>query len=356
MKLLSNKDSATIAIIQTAFIGDIALTLPFVLSLRNNFTDSNIIFITTPAGAELCSDYSLIDEVLVFDKRKSHKSFSAMREFASEIAKENIDYIFVPHKSFRTAVLVSLIRFFSKKIIISVGYKDNALSLLLAKRVKQPKTGHEIEKIHSLLKPFIGGNGYQFDKGKSYVEYIHPKVSSDELSLDNLSKTTIAIAPGSVWKTKRWGEQQYTKLAIMLKERGYDVVLIGGNDDIELCKRIAENSHSISLAGIHSLSQTVLVLSKALILISNDSAPSHLAYLAGCPVIMIYGPTVPEFGFYPLGEQSKVLQNNELKCRPCHHHGLNICPLGTHECMTSIDPITVLSLTEQTLRNVTDQI
>lgn len=347
MKHPNSNSPVTIAVLQTAFIGDIALTLPFIVSLKNTFRDSYIIFITTPAGAELCKEFDTIDKVFVFDKRKSHKTFAALQNFAREISEKNIDYIFVPHKSFRSALLVFLIRFFSQKKIITIGYTDNAFSLLLTKRVQPPKAAHEIVKLHSLLKPFVGENYIHSSKEHNYSVYFPEK----QVIEDQFSGITIAIAPGSVWKTKKWSENNFAEAAIKLKEKGHTVILIGGNEDAELCERIARQSNSVSFAGKHTLSETVRILSHCALLISNDSAPAHLAYLAHCPVIMIYGPTVPEFGFYPLDPRSKVLQNNDLKCRPCHHHGLNRCPLGTHECMTSILPITVMEHAEETLLN-----
>jgi heptosyltransferase-2 len=79
-------------------------------------------------------------------------------------------------------------------------------------------------------------------------------------------------------------------------------------------------------------------MQKAKMVITNDSGPIHFAGLAKCPTIAIFGPTTPKFGFAPTGVNDIIIENKNLKCRPCAIHGSNSCPLGTHECMTSILP------------------
>ncbi|MBK9246855.1 MAG: glycosyltransferase family 9 protein [Ignavibacteria bacterium] len=124
-----------------------------------------------------------------------------------------------------------------------------------------------------------------------------------------------------------------------MTKKGHSCVFVGGVEDIELCSRLAHNSKAISLAGETSLLQTIALLRLCSALITNDSAPTHLAWIAGCRTITIYGPTSPIFGFAPRGETDIILENTFLKCRPCAIHGGNVCPIGTHECMKSITPL-----------------
>ena len=74
------------------------------------------------------------------------------------------------------------------------------------------------------------------------------------------------------------------------------------------------------------------LIARARLLVTNDSAPQHLASAMGTPTLTIFGPTVPEFGFGPLGSTS--LGAAGLACRPCDSHGPQRCPLGHWRCMT----------------------
>ncbi|PLX41319.1 MAG: lipopolysaccharide heptosyltransferase II, partial [Deltaproteobacteria bacterium] len=51
----------------------------------------------------------------------------------------------------------------------------------------------------------------------------------------------------------------------------------------------------------------------------------------------LFGPTVRGFGFYPLGEDDRVIEL-EIECRPCSLHGGDHCPKGHFNCMEGIAP------------------
>ena len=107
--------------------------------------------------------------------------------------------------------------------------------------------------------------------------------------------------------------------------------------------------HCVSAAGRLSFPGTAALIRDARLLISNDSAPVHLASAMQTPVIEIYGATVPEFGFTPFGVPHRIVQREGLSCRPCGIHGGNVCPIGTFECMKSITPRDVLAAAEELL-------
>ncbi|MBK7311575.1 MAG: hypothetical protein IPI93_12510 [Sphingobacteriaceae bacterium] len=48
----------------------------------------------------------------------------------------------------------------------------------------------------------------------------------------------------------------------------------------------------------------------------NDSAPLHLASATNAPVTAFFCSTVKEFGFYPLSDNSRVIDAGEMDCRP----------------------------------------
>lgn len=330
-----------IAVLQTAFIGDIALTIPFISVLKKYFHPCNIIFITTPAGFELAQAFSEIDEIIVFDKKKTHRSMAAMKDLAQQISQYSLDFLFIPHISLRSNLLSLFIRYYSSKKIHTIGYTHNALSWLLTTTVKKKQYGHEIEKLCSLLTPFTGETYSISHFNDWHYELRNEICALQENDLYDYARNAIVLAPASVWKTKEWGKEKWMELAHMLISQGKKVLIIGSPSDKEFCYSIADSAGALSVAGRTTLAQTLTLLQYADTLVCNDSAPAHLAYLAHCKVIMIYGPTVPEFGFYPPDPRSSVIQNTTLACRPCHHHGKNECPLGTHICMKSIDVTTV---------------
>ena len=82
--------------------------------------------------------------------------------------------------------------------------------------------------------------------------------------------------------------------------------------------------------------QSAEVIRRCSLLVSNDSAPMHLAIAVETPVVAIFGATIPGFGFAPYGKHDAVIETDGLTCRPCSIHGGNTCPITTFDCMVRI--------------------
>ena len=70
------------------------------------------------------------------------------------------------------------------------------------------------------------------------------------------------------------------------------------------------------------------LIARAAVLVTNDSAPLHLATAVGTPIVAVFGPTVPAFGFGPRGPRDAVVEHPSLACRPCSAHGPQAVPAG----------------------------
>lgn len=150
----------------------------------------------------------------------------------------------------------------------------------------------------------------------------------------DMDQPFIAVAPGSVWATKRW--PYYAELAAELPG---PVVVVGGPDEVGLAQAIVarDPSRIHSAAGALPLRASAALIELAELLVTNDSAPLHLAGAVQTPVIAIFGPTVPGFGFGPLGATDQIAEVTHLNCRPCSRHGPMVCPLMHHRCMKDLE-------------------
>ncbi|MGB9589394.1 MAG: glycosyltransferase family 9 protein [candidate division WOR-3 bacterium] len=142
----------------------------------------------------------------------------------------------------------------------------------------------------------------------------------------------ILLAPGAQHPTRSW--PWFPELAEMLSARGLNIVWVGLGDEGPA------DVPGLDLRGKTSLQELLYVISKANALVSGDTGPMHLARCLGVPVVAIFGPTLPEFGFGPLPGQGIVLEK-DLRCRPCSLHGEKPCPYGL-ECLSGVTPDEVL--------------
>ncbi|MDR0927030.1 MAG: glycosyltransferase family 9 protein [Ignavibacteria bacterium] len=311
-----------ILIIQTAFIGDIALSVFFANDVRQLFPASEITFLSTPIGCELLQCFPFINRTIAFHKRTIHKGFSGIKAIAKQLNADAYDYVFVLHRSYRTAVLVQLLN-----AKIKIGFAANALSFILSQRIAYRSELHEVERNKLLLSGIADLthlSGY-------HPLYINPTKPSEPY---------IAIAPGSVWATKRWLPEYFAELCKMLVNAGDAVTLIGAENEIGVCNYIASKANVplTNLAGKTTISELLDVICHSQLLITNDSAPTHFASLCNTPTITIYGATTPQIGFAPLAEKSAIVEDTSVCCRPCGIHGRKKCPKKHFQCMQNITP------------------
>ncbi len=321
-----------IVVWQTAFLGDLILTTPLFRSIKNLFPESKLTAITKPFGNDVLKNNPHIDKLIIYDKKKDSNL-----QLIKELRSERFDIAISPHRSHRASYSL-----FLSKIPFRVGFDRAGFSFLYTKTVPHRFDGtHEIDRNLSLLKVF---KEYDESKIQRFPEiFLNKEEDSYYKKLGLKSKSYILIAPGSKWKTKRWTAEGFSDLIDTLLKKGEKVVIFGGPEDTDFTQDIIKGkSGIINIVGRTSLRESFSLVKHAKALISNDSAPVHMAVSFNTPVVDIYGPTITDFGFYPY-RNGIIVEVKGLKCRPCGLHGHNKCPTGTFECMEKISAEMVLS-------------
>jgi heptosyltransferase-2 len=335
-----------ILIIQTAFIGDAILTLPMIQKLKVLFPESEIDVLAIPLTAEIFTASPHINRVLIIDKKGKQKSIFSLLKFVGEIKKNNYAKVYAPHRSLRTSLIVMNIA-----VKESFGFSTSSFKHVYTKLQDYIPQHHEVQRNLDLI-------NYDYkDDWKILPDILISRQEKEKI--DNLFSTLnakpdiAAVAPGSVWNTKIYPEPYYRTLIKYFIAKSFTVLLIGSEKEKFLCDNIAAHygGEVISAAGKFSLIETIELIKRSKILISNDSAPTHLGMCANIPILTLYCSTVPEFGFYPYNKGSYYLSFNDLKCKPCGIHGFKKCPVKTFACGYNLNPATVISKIEGMLND-----
>lgn len=345
-------DSKYHLVVQTAFLGDVILGIPFLNAIRSRFPDHRLALVCRRGVGDFFIKLGLVDECFEINKGDSDSYSQALQK----ISLLNIDVVFCPHESLRSA------RFcFQIKAQKKVAFKKFWNFLFFNERISKTKSWPEPLRQLSLLSPWIDSlswkdrtDFYQLDenfrlsavpKGTEFA--LKEKLLQDQKAWNQLveknpalrdeQRRRICLFPGSVWATKRWTEEGFVDLAQSLSRQNYQVFICGSKEESELCERISQKCpKATNLCGRTSIYESALLLARSQAMIGNDSASTHLATLAAIPTITIFGPTILEFGYRPWSNQAYILEAQSLSCRPCGPHGHHQCPLGTHECMKKI--------------------
>jgi heptosyltransferase-2 len=147
----------------------------------------------------------------------------------------------------------------------------------------------------------------------------------------------VALCPGAAHGNKRWPPAHWRVLARRLMDQGESVVGIGTAEDAGLL----DQPGVISGFGA-DLPLAAALLAGAVAAVANDSGLMHLAAAVGTPVVALFGPTSPVFGYAPYRARAAVLERS-LPCRPCTAFGGPHCPMRHHRCMIDLDPGQVLT-------------
>jgi len=331
----------TSLVIQTAFLGDVVLTTPLLAALAERYGPVDIV--TTPPAASLVETHPAVRRAIPYDKRGSERGLAGLLALARRLRAAGYEAAYLPHRSLRTALLA-----LAARVPRRVGFADGWPFLYTEARPR-PTDGHEIDRLLALASAPAG----------AFAPRLYPTPADERavaqfLAGAGITREFVALAPGSIWGSKRW--PYYADLARRLAERAA-VVVVGGPEDASLGEAIlvalggggggAGGSRAASACGKLTVRQSAALIARARLLVTNDSAPLHLASAVGTRVVALFGPTVPEFGFGPIAADDATLGVAGLGCRPCSDHGPPVCPLGHHRCMKELSVASVLAAVEE---------
>lgn len=334
-----------ILVIQTAFLGDAILTLPMIQELKKKNSECKLDVLAIPSTQGIFSSSPYVDDVIVIDKRVKQKSIRGLNNFIKELRKKSYSKIYSPHRSLRSAYIT--IRLGVKE---TYGFDNSSLKYAYKNVVKYKRTDHEVQRNLELIGENTEDKSWKISP-EIIIDETGKKKVADFLSSNIIDAEFIAVAPGSVWETKRYPKEYFSEVIKILVAKNEKVVLIGGESDKLICDEIAYNLNDkvINLAGEFSVTETIHLLRKAKLLITNDSAPTHMGMCADIPVLTIFCSTVPGFGFYPYNNKSRYLSYDNLDCKPCGIHGYRVCPVKSFDCGYKLLPEDILKEVEKML-------
>jgi heptosyltransferase-2 len=330
-------------VIQTSFLGDIILATPLISELARR---GPVDVLVTPVGATALANNPDIRSIIRYDKRSTYASALGLWQTIKEIrSRRPYEAAYLAQGSFRSGLLAMMTGAKER-----IGFASSTGRVLYTKQIPYRPDQHHAERLWSLamsdcadppsrdqLRPRL----YPSDEERRRIDVLLRESGSTD-------EPFVALAPGSAWGTKRW--PYYPELAKMLAE-DCRIAVIGSNADSALAAQILDAlppGCAINALGLPLLASAELI-GRARAIVTNDSAPQHLASAMGTPTLTIFGPTVPEFGFGPLAGRHVVAGHESLSCRPCHRHGPQRCPLGHWRCMRELTPEYITTLLSEVL-------
>lgn len=341
-------------IFRLSSIGDIVLSSALLRVMRQAAgKDARIDFVVRKDFAELVRSSHHLSIVHEYDV---DSGFDGLKKLAGELYDEHYDLVVDIHDSIRTKFLRTACR--SKETVVIdkrkferwllVNMKRNAYDddLSLADRYIETVEKYGVKNDGKGLEVFIPDTTLFEVSGKM-----------GRLKLDRFEKV-VGICPGSKHFTKRWQKEKFADVAVRAaKEFQAKVHLFGGADEREDCSFVADEvSRRVSpdavsnFAGEFSLLESAAALEFCDVVVTNDSGLTHIAAAKQRKIVAIFGSTVKEFGFFPYGTESIVVEHKGLECRPCTHIGRKSCPKEHFKCLADISVDEVFEAVRKMIR------
>jgi len=277
-----------IIISRTDSIGDVALSLPMCVWLKDNFPQSKLIFLGRNYTKSIIESFSVIDEFIALDDLENLPSLEKLNAFKGV---DCIIHVF-PNKE-----IANLAK--RAKIPVRIGTSHRLFHLLTCNfRVNFTRKNsklHESQLNFELLKPLGLLSIPDFSVCEAAVTKF--KVQSVDLPsfLDACDfENLILLHPKSQGSAMEWPIKNYIELAEELVHSGKTVCFTGTENEGKLFRHLIPiHSHIIDSTGKLSLKQLQFLISKSSALVACSTGPYHIAGLSGIKAIGLFSSRKP---------------------------------------------------------------
>jgi heptosyltransferase-1 len=321
--------SNSILIIKQRGLGDVILSTPTIQTIREYFKHAKIDLVLDSPSSELFSRYPLIDEII----EVKNNPFSILKTIKRIKGGYSLvfDLISTPFSLFLTIISGAKTtigwakpgkpraKFYTHPIDISESIPAIDANLRAVRHLG-------MKPVSQKVKIYLSEN----EKIAVFNKFCN------QLNLDK-DKYTIAIHPGSLFKTKQWFPPRFAELSALLYDKGYQVVLTGSKDEIKTVEKVkSQSQREIPVLPPLSIRDYSSFLASVDLLITNDGGPLHISQAVGTKSFAIFGSTDPYIWFpYAVPDDGDFVYSN-IPCSPCSK---KTCQ--SLECLDKIKVITV---------------
>ena len=289
-------------------LGDEILFLPTILSVKQEFPNSEITLALENRSKGITNLTNVIDKTLFANIKGKNKYFE-LAKLLLKIWTEKFDIV-ISSGSNKFISIFLFLTFIKKRY----GYNTGKLSeLLLTKAVKLNKNQYAVNMYHDLI------------EGLTNIKTELPII---DIERKNIEPNTVLIHPGvsllSVRKNmiKTIPAETWAEVVEKLADSGKKVILAGGPDDketIDIIQQKVSSEKYINMYGkTKNLKELAELISGAEKFLCSDSAPLHIAVALGVKTYVIFGST-DDNKLIPKNGKVKSIKNENCKCelRPC---------------------------------------
>jgi len=290
-----------------------------------------VTLVTKAAFAPLMAEMRGVDEVICLES----SDLAAVRRLAARLKRQRWDVVLDAHNILRSHLLLALL-----------GRRPNArLAKDTAARLGFMAFGRAVPRLKQRMLDRFDTlcAGVTASTQPASAVTVPPLVhfSQENPKRDSgAGAPVLGLAPGAQWDSKRWPAENFATLLQLFRAQtsGPVRIYLGPREQSwytgSSLAQAAATDPAVQIIRLPDLPAVARSLAATDVLVTNDSGLLHVAEAVGTRVLAFFGPTVREFGYFPLLKDSRVLET-ELACRPCSRNGKRPCHRRDLACLTA---------------------
>jgi lipopolysaccharide heptosyltransferase I len=274
-------------VVRLGSLGDIVHTFPAVAGLRGEFSNSEIVWLTSPRWKMLVESSSLASQVWTVETR----DFSSLRESIGRIRKENFSASIDYQGLWKSAALPFLGGVKKRIGFSSESVREFGVPILYTDRVRAA-SAHVADQ-NEELSVRAGAKTPVADFSLRIPEFGEDALHTylRENSLDRY----VVLSPGGGWRSKCWPAERFGALCRKIRDSlQLRCVVNYGPGEEHLAESVrAASGDAVPLLYNGELGPLMALLRNAVCIVGGDTGPLHLGVALGARVVAIFGPTDP---------------------------------------------------------------
>ncbi len=353
-------DPKRLLVVMPNWVGDVVMATPTLRALRELFPKAHVTALIRGPIKGVLQGCPWVDKTITSrSARKGRlvdKRTDNLLVLSRRLSSRKFDAAVLLTNSFRSALLVRM-----AGIKRRIGYDRDGRGIMLTDRLIPLRVKGRLQPVSTLdyylglaqylgaMKPdpkmalFVSAR----DKQKAEKVLVGAGYKADD------ERPLVLLNPGANYgDAKIWEANRFAETADALAKKYNAVVAVTGSPkERAIIDQVVKHAKTpvldLSRHGV-DLGSLKGIVSRAQLLITNDTGPRHYALALGVPVVVVYGPTDPAWTLIQTRLESKVLV--PVECGPCQKKK---CPLaGTAkelQCMRKVTPEMVVRASGQVL-------
>lgn len=334
--------------------GDVLMTTPAIRALKESVPGRRVTLLTSSRGAEIAPLVPEVDGVIAYDSpwmrtAAADDRTDADMEVVRRLKEGRFDGAVIFTVYSQSPLPAALLCYLAEIPLRIAHCHENPYRLLtdwLPDPEPQTLVRHEVQRQLDL----VAATGARTENDALSLRVPPGALSRVAALLGQIGIDTarpwVVLHPGASAESRRYPWQGFAKAArTLVREDGWQVVLTGTEQERELTEaiRCAMSAPACNLAGRLTLAGLCALISLAPLLISNNTAPVHIAAALGTPVVDLYALTNPQHTPWRVPNRTLF---HDVPCKYCHK---SVCPEGHHRCLRMVLPEAIVRAARELL-------